>query len=47
VRAQGGDPAQRAAELDALVPKIEQRLLSERRTLGEIDALVEEALKAP
>ena len=41
------DPEQRTGEVDALVPAIEKRLLSEKRTLGEIPKLVEEAVVAP
>jgi hypothetical protein len=47
MRALGTDPARRAGEVDALVPKIEKRLYSEQRRLGEIPKLVEEAVVAP
>ena len=47
MRALGTDPAQRSGEVDALVPKIEKRLYSEKRTLGELPELVKEAVVAP
>jgi hypothetical protein len=47
MRSLGQDPAARAEQIDALVPKIEEQMLSQRRTLGEIPALVQEAVVAP
>jgi hypothetical protein len=41
------DPEQRSGEVDALVPAIEKRLLSEKRSLADVPKLVEEALVAP
>jgi hypothetical protein len=41
------DPAQRSAQIETLVPAIEKKLLSEKRTLGEIPELVKEAVVAP
>jgi len=41
------DPAQRSAQIETLVPAIEKRLVSEKRTLGEIPELVKEAVVAP
>ena len=35
------------AQIDMLVPEIEKRLFAENRTLGEIPALVKEAVVAP
>lgn len=47
MRGLGIDPAQRTAQIDTLVPAIEKRLFTENRTLGEIPALVKEAVVAP
>ncbi len=47
MRKLGIDPAQRSAQIDTLVPAIEKRLFSEKRALGEIPKLVEEAVVAP
>lgn len=41
------DPEQRTGEVDALVPAIEKRLLSEKRPPRDIPELVEEAVVAP
>jgi hypothetical protein len=47
MRSLGADPAQKPSEVTALIQKIEQRLFSEHRTLGELPALVKEAVVAP
>jgi hypothetical protein len=47
MRSLGIDPAGRSAQIDKLVPEIEKRLFAENRTLGEIPALVKEAVVAP
>jgi hypothetical protein len=47
MRALGTDPAQRSGEVTALVQKVEKRLFSEQRTLGELPQLVKEAVVAP
>jgi hypothetical protein len=47
MRAKNLDPSQHAAQVDALVPKIEKQLLSGEHSLGDLPKLVEEAVGAP
>jgi hypothetical protein len=47
MRATKMDPAQHAAQVDALVPKIEKQLLSGEHSLGDLPKLVEEAVGTP